>query len=97
VKIGLKQEENKKGIVVEALLDSRATELVMSLEFPRKNKFKKKKLEKPIYVRSVDNTFNHKKLIKHIVEMELFYRRHRERTEINVIGGQKYSVILVIP
>jgi len=70
-------------------LDSRAAELVMSLEFPRKNKFKKKKLEKPIYVRSVDDTFNHKKLIKHIVEMELFYRRHRERTEIDVIDGQK--------
>ena len=42
MKIGLKQEENKKGIVVEALLDSRATELVMSLEFPRKNNFKKR-------------------------------------------------------
>jgi len=35
-----KGKENK-----EVLLDSKATELVMSLEFTKKNKFKKKKLE----------------------------------------------------
>ena len=49
VKIGLKQEDDKERIIVEALLNSRATGLVMSLEFARKNKFKKKKLERSIY------------------------------------------------
>ena len=39
VKIELKQEDNKEGIVVEALLDSSATKLVMSSEFARKNRF----------------------------------------------------------
>ena len=47
MKIGLKQEDKEEGITVEVLLDSRATGLVMSLEFVRKNKFKKK-LDKPI-------------------------------------------------
>ena len=42
IKIWLKQENNEEGIVVETLLDSEVTELVMSLEFVRKNKFKKK-------------------------------------------------------
>ena len=42
IKIWLKQEDNEEGIVVETLLDSEVTELVMSLEFVRKNKFKKK-------------------------------------------------------
>ena len=51
VKIELKQEEDKEGIVVKALLDSGMTRLVMSLEFIRKNKFRKKKLDRPIYVR----------------------------------------------
>ena len=51
VKIKSKQEEDKEGIVVEALLDSRMTRLVMSLEFIRKNKFRKKKLDRPIYIR----------------------------------------------
>ena len=48
VKIGLKQEEEEEGITVEVLLDSRVTELVMSLQSVRKNKFKKKMLDKPI-------------------------------------------------
>jgi len=42
---------------VEALLDSGVTGLVMSSEFPRKNKFRKKKLDRPIYIRNIDSTF----------------------------------------
>ena len=94
VKIGLKQKENKEGIVVEALLDSGMTGLVMSLESTRRNKFKRKKLDRPTYMRNVDGIFNHKEPIKYMVEVELFFRGHKERTEINVIGGQKWSVIL---
>ena len=33
VKIGLKQEEKEKRVVIEALLDSRVTGLIMSEEF----------------------------------------------------------------
>ena len=74
---------------MEALLDSSATVLVMSSEFTRKNKFKKKKLDRPIYMRNVDSIFNHEEPIEHTVEVELFYRGHKERMEINVIGEQK--------
>jgi len=59
VKIGLKQKDNGEGIIVETLLDSEATELVMSLEFARENNFKKKKLDRLIYVRNVNGIFNH--------------------------------------
>jgi len=38
----LKQEDDEDGITMKALLDSRVTGLVMSSEFARKNKFKKK-------------------------------------------------------
>jgi len=41
VKIGLKQKEEKEGIVVKALLDSRVTGLIMSKEFVRKHKFRR--------------------------------------------------------
>ena len=51
VKIELKQEEDEEGVLVKALLDSGMTRLVISLEFIRKNKFRKKKLDRPIYVR----------------------------------------------
>jgi len=72
---------------VEASLDSRATGLVISSEFARKNKFKKKKLERPIYIRSVNGIFNHEEPIEHMVEIELFYRGYKERIEINVINS----------
>ena len=94
VKIGLKQQENEEGIVAEALLNSSMIGLMMSLEFARKNKFKKKKLDRPIYVRNVDSTFNYKEPIEHTVEVELFFKGYKERMEIDVINGQKWSVIL---
>jgi len=85
----LKQKDKEDRIIVKALSDSRATRLVMSLEFARKNKFKKKKLNRLIYMRNVDGTFNYEGLIEYIVEVELFYKRHKERTEIDVIRDQK--------
>ena len=42
VKIRLKQRDNKDEITMEVLLESGVTGLVMSLEFSRKNRFKKK-------------------------------------------------------
>ena len=82
--------------MVEALLNNSTTELVISLisEFARKNKFKKKRLKRPIYVRNMDSTFNYEEPIEYIVEVELFFKEHKERTSINVIGGQKWNVIL---
>jgi len=94
VKIGLKQEEDEEGIVTEALLDSGATGLVMSEEFARRHKFKRTKLERPVYVRNVDGTLNYVGPIVDTVEVEIFFKGHKERTSIDVIGGQKWSVIL---
>ena len=48
IKIGLERLDTQEGITVEALLDSRATGLVMSSEFARKKGFKLKKLERPM-------------------------------------------------
>ena len=59
VKIGLKQEEEEEGIVVDALLDSGATGLVISEEFARKHRFRRTKLERPIYMRNMDGTLNY--------------------------------------
>jgi len=89
VKIELKQKDDKERIVVKALLDIRVIILVISSEFAKKNKFRKKNLNRPIYMRNVDVIFNYKGLIEHIVEVELFYRGYKKRMEINVIGGQK--------
>ena len=69
----------------------------MSLEFARKQEFKLKKIERLIYVRNIDGTFNKKGLIEHIVEINIYYQKHKERTEIDVIEEQKQNVILRIP
>jgi len=97
VKIGLERIDMQEGITVEALLDSGATGLVMSLEFARKQGFKLKKLERPINVRNVDRLLNKEKPIEHMVEVNIYYQGHRERMEIDVIGGQKWMVILGMP
>ena len=47
-----------------------------------------------MHVRNVDRSLNKKELIEHIVEVNIYYQRHRKRTEINVIRGQKWTVIL---
>ena len=47
----------------------------MSIEFVRKYKFKK--LERPIYMRNIDNTFNYKGQIEYIAKVRLFYKRYK--------------------
>ena len=79
---------------MEALLDSGAIGLVMSLEFARKQWFNLEKIERLIYVRNINGFFNKERYIKHMVEVNIYYYGHGERTEINMIGGQKWSVIL---
>jgi len=97
VKIGLKQEEEEEGIVTEALLDSGATGLVMSEEFARRHRFRRTELERPVHVRNVDSTFNYAGPIVDIVEVEIFFKEHKERMSIDVMGGQKWGVILDMP
>jgi len=94
VKIGLERIDTQEGVMVEALLDSGATGLVMSSEFAKKQSFKLKKLERLINVRNVDGSFNKEGPIENTVEINIYYQGHRERMEINVIGEQKWMVIL---
>ena len=64
VKIGLERIDMQEEVMLEALFDSVATELVMSLEFSRKQRFKLKKIERPIYMRNVDRTLNKKVMLQ---------------------------------
>ena len=97
VKVGLERIDTQEGITVEALLDSRVTGLVMSSEFTRKQGFKLKRLERPMHVRNIDGSLNKERSIEYTVEVNIYYQGYRERTEINVIGGQKWMVILEMP
>ena len=63
------------------------TELIMSSEFVRKQEFKLKKIERSIYIRNMDSSFNKERSIEHIVEVNIYYQGYRERMEIDVIRG----------
>ena len=73
VKIRLERIDMQERITVEMLLDSRATGLVMSSEFARKQGFKLKKLERPMNIRNVDRLLNKEGHIEHIVEVNIYY------------------------
>ena len=83
--------------MTKALLDSGAMRLVMSEKFARRHKFKRTKLERPVYVRNVDGTLNYVGPIVDTMEVKIFFKGHKERMSIDVIGGQKWSVILGMP
>ena len=70
---------------MEVLLNSRATVLVMSSEFAQKQGFKLKKLERPMHMRNMNGSLNKEEPIEYMVEVNIYYQRHRERMEINVI------------
>jgi len=78
VKIGLKQEEEEEGVVIEALLDSGVTGLVISEEFVRRHKVKRTKLERLVYMRNVNGTLNYVEPIVDTVEVEIFFKGHKE-------------------
>ena len=79
----------QKLITVKVLLNSSAMKLVMSLKFSRKQRFKLKKIEKPIYIKNLDSSFNKEKPIEYIIEVNNYYQEHRERIEIDMIEEQK--------
>ena len=79
MKIGSEKINTQEGIMVEILLDSGAMGLVMSLEFARRQKFKLKKLERPIHMRNMDGSLNKKGPIEYTVEVNIYYQGHRER------------------
>jgi len=74
VKIGLEGIDIQESVIVKALLNSGTMGLVMSLEFAKKKQgFKLKKIERPMYVRNVNSSFNKERSIEHTVEVNIYY------------------------
>ena len=85
VRIRLKRIDIQKGVTVEVLLDSRTTGLVISSEFARKQRFKLKKIENPIYIRNVDKIFNKEEPIENTMEIDVI-------GEQNVVATTRHKV-----
>ena len=79
VKIGLEKINIQERVMTETLLDSSTMGLVMSLKFAKKQRFELKKIERLIYIRNIDRTFNKERLIENIVEVNSYYQEHTEK------------------
>jgi len=64
------------------------------MKFVRKYGFRLKKLERPNYMRNVDSIFNKEGSIEYTMKVNLYYKRYKERTEINIVERKKWSIIL---
>jgi len=97
MKVGLEKLENHKGVVVKALLNSRATGLFMDMAFAKEKGFIIKKLKNPLLVRNVDGTVNVKGAITYQVEYNMFFKGYVERVRMDICNLGKTEVILGMP
>jgi len=97
MKMGLEKLENHKGVVVRALLDSRAIGLFMDTTFAQEKGFKMEKLKKPLLVRNVDRSVNVGGAIMYQVECNIFFKEYVERARMDVCNLGKTEVILEMP
>ena len=88
MKVGLEKLENHEGIIVKALLDSKATGLFMDTKFAKEKEFKLEKFKKPLLVQNMDGTVNVEEAIIHQVECNMFFK------EIDVCNLRKTEMIL---
>jgi len=42
-----------------------------------------------IYVKNVDKIFNKERPMENMVEVNIYYQEHKERTKIDIIKGEK--------
>jgi len=97
LKIGLEKINVHEGISVKALLDTRATGLFMSKKLAEKEGFKLERLKRLLRVRNVDGSNNSREVITYEAEVNMYYKRHVERVELDVCELGKVDVILGMP
>ena len=95
--IGVEKVDTHEGVTVKALLNSGATGLFMSKRCAQRGGFRLIKLDKPIQVRNVDGTENSGGAITHEVEVNIYFKGHVERVQMDICDLGKTEVILGMP
>jgi len=95
--IEVEKTDTHEGVMVKALLDSRAIGLFMSKGCTQREGFKLMKLEKPILVRNIDRTENGGGVITYEVKVNIYFKGHIERVRIHICDLGKTEVILGMP
>jgi len=94
MKVGLEKIDNHEGVMVKALLDSRATGLFMDRDFAQKKRFKLERLGILLMMKNMDRTINIGEAITHQVEHNMFFKGHIERVRMDICNLEKTEVIL---
>jgi len=95
--VGIKRIDTHEGRTVKALLDSGATGMFMSRSLAQKGGYRLIKLNQPIQVRNINGTSDSGGAITHEVEVNMFYKGHVERVQMDICKLGKTDVILSMP
>jgi len=95
--VGIEKVDTHEGRTVKALLDSGATRMFMSKSLAQKGGYRLIKLDRPLQMRNIDGTNNSGGAIMYEVEVNMFYKGHVERVQMDVCELGKTNVILGIP
>ena len=92
--MGIEKVDTHEGRTVKVLLGSGATGMFMSKSLAQKGGYRLIKLDQPLQVRNIDGTGNSSGVITHEVEVNMFYKGHVERVQMDVCELGKTDVIL---
>ena len=95
--MGIKKIDTHEGRTVKALLDNGATGMFMSKSLAQKRGYRLIKLDRSLKVRNMDGTGNSGGAITHEVEVNMFYKEHVKRVQMDVCELGKTDVILGMP
>ena len=92
--IGVKKMNMYEGVTVKVLLDSGATRMFMDRKMVAKYRFKLQKLERLVVMRNINSTNNSTGAIIYQVEVNMYYKNHVEKIQMDVCNSEKTDVIL---
>ena len=94
--IGVEKVDTYKRVTVKALLDSGVTGIFINKKITAKHRFKLQKLNRPVIVRNMDRMNNSRGAIIHQVEVNVYYKGHVERMEMDICNLGRTDIILGI-
>jgi len=95
--VDIEKINTHKEQTVKVLLDNGAIGMFMSKGLAQKEGYRLIKLDRPLQVRNVDGISNSGGAIMHKVEVNMFYKGHVKRIQIDICELEKTDIILGMP
>ena len=92
--IEVEKVDMHESITVKVLLDSSVTEMFMDRKIAAKYGLRLQKLERLVVVRNINSTNNSTGAIMHQVKVNVYYKNHIKRIQMNMCNLGKTNIIL---